>query len=114
MKRVVYAIIPLFGFLIAVGVNAERESLSSLPLGLQPVPYPVENPQTPEKIALGERLFLDARFSSTGDVSCSTCHLPEKAFTDSPLSVSEGIHQLTGTRNAPTVINAAFATTLSD
>ena len=60
------------------------------------------------KALLGEKLFNDMRFSSTGKVSCATCHVPEKAFTDGPLKVSEGIEKLTGTRNAPTVINAAF------
>ena len=77
-------------------------------LGLPPVPVPADNPQTAEKIALGERLFLDMRFSSTGLVSCATCHAPEKAFTDGPLAVSEGIDGLTGTRNAPTVVNSAY------
>ena len=78
------------------------------PLGLPPVPIPADNPQTPEKIALGDKLFNDKRFSSTGDVSCATCHEPQKAFTDSPLVTSEGINKLTGTRNAPTVINSAY------
>lgn len=78
------------------------------PLGLPEVPVPADNPMTPAKVALGERLFNDTRFSSTGDISCATCHAPEKAFTDAPLLVSEGINGLTGTRNAPTVINAAF------
>ena len=41
-------------------------------------------------------------------MSCATCHDPNKAFTDSPLVTSEGINKLTGTRNAPTVINAAY------
>ncbi len=77
-------------------------------LGLPTVPVPENNPQTDAKIALGERLFEDTRFSSTGEVSCSTCHSAEKAFTDGPLTVSEGIEKLTGTRNAPTVINAAY------
>ena len=78
------------------------------PLGLPPLPVPADNPQSPEKIALGDRLFHDQRFSSTGKISCATCHDQEKAMTDSPLSVSEGINGLTGTRNAPTVINAAY------
>ena len=78
------------------------------PLGLPEVPVPADNTQTPEKIALGSRLFNDVRFSATGDVSCATCHAADKVFTDSPLSVSEGINKLTGTRNAPTVVNAAF------
>jgi cytochrome c peroxidase len=80
------------------------------PLGLPELKIPENNPQTPEKIALGEKLFKDKRFSSTGTVSCATCHAPEKAFTDEtgPLLVSLGIDGLTGTRNAPTVINSAY------
>ena len=82
------------------------------PLGLPPVPVPADNPQTAEKIALGDKLFHDKRFSTTGEVSCATCHDKAKAFTDSPRSVSEGIEKKTGTRNAPTVINAAYSTTM--
>jgi cytochrome c peroxidase len=82
------------------------------PLGLPPVPVPADNPQSPEKIALGKRLFEDKRFSSTGDVSCATCHDAAKGFADGPLKTSEGIRKLTGTRNAPTVANAAYFTTL--
>jgi cytochrome c peroxidase len=77
-------------------------------IGLPPVPVPDDNPQTTAKVALGDKLFHDTRFSSTGEVSCSTCHEKEKAFTDSPLKTSEGIAKLTGTRNAPTVLNAAY------
>lgn len=79
------------------------------PLGLPSVPVPADNPITPEKVKLGDKLFHDTRFSSTGEVSCATCHAREKAFTDH-LPVSEGIKQLKGTRNAPTVINAAYLT----
>ncbi len=91
----------LSGLLLAGSVLAQ-------PLGLPPVPVPSDNPQTPEKIALGDKLFNDKRFSSTGDISCATCHDPAKAFTDSPLTVSEGINKLTGTRNSPTVVNSAY------
>ena len=80
------------------------------PLGLPPVPVPADNPITPEKVALGDKLFHDTRFSTTGEVSCSTCHERNKGFTDN-LPVSEGINKLKGTRNAPTVINAAYLET---
>ncbi len=79
-------------------------------LGLPALVVPADNPITKEKVLLGEKLFRDERFSSTGKVACVTCHLPEKGFTDSPLKVSEGIDKLTGTRNAPTAINAAYNT----
>jgi cytochrome c peroxidase len=82
------------------------------PLGLPKVPVPADNPQTPEKIALGDKLFHDTRFSIDGTVSCATCHNDKKAFTDSPLKTSEGHHKLTGSRNAPTVLNAAFFNTM--
>lgn len=83
---------------------------NSAPLGLPAVPIPANNPQTAEKIELGDRLFHDPRFSADGKVSCATCHAEEKAFTDHR-HVSRGHDGLLGTRNAPTVINAAFMQT---
>lgn len=85
---------------------------SAEPLGLPPVPVPADNPQSADKVALGNRLFHDLRFSSDGAVSCATCHADDKAFTDGPLKTSEGIGKKTGTRNAPTVLNAAYFSTL--
>jgi cytochrome c peroxidase len=35
-----------------------------------------------DAIALGERLFADPRLSGTGTIACTTCHRPERAFTD--------------------------------
>ena len=93
------------GSLFVVGARA-----GEVPLGLPPVPIPADNPQTPEKIALGDKLFNDVRFSSTGQVSCATCHDTKRGFIDA-LPVSEGINKLTGTRNAPTVVNAVYFTT---
>lgn len=60
-------------------------------LGLPPVPIPQDNPQTADKIALGKKLFEDKRFSSTGEVSCATCHDEKKAFTDGPLQVGASV-----------------------
>jgi len=77
------------------------------PVGLPPVPVPADNPMTPEKVKLGDKLFNDTRFSTTGEVSCATCHDSKKGFADG-LPVSGGIHKLKGTRNAPTIINSAY------
>jgi len=85
--------------------------VNGAPLGLPPVPIPADNPQTPAKIELGDRLYHETRFSADGKVSCSTCHEKDKAFTDHR-RVSEGHDGLLGTRNAPTVINAAYMKTL--
>src|SRR2546425_9041776 len=46
---------------------------------------PFDNPQTPEKIALGQKLFFDGRLSADGTVACSTCHDPARAFTETPV-----------------------------
>jgi len=97
--------------LAAAGVLSDAGQEQTAPRGLPPVPFPEDNPQTAQKIALGDKLFHDTRFSTTGEVSCSTCHDAAKAFTDSPLKTSEGINKLTGTRNAPTVVNAAYFAT---
>jgi cytochrome c peroxidase len=68
---------------------------------------PADNPQTPEKISLGQKLFFDRRLSVDGTVSCSTCHDPALAFTErKPTSV--GIKGRVGQRNAPTVLNALY------
>lgn len=102
-----------FSWLAVVGCAVlSLEATAATPLGLPPVPVPADNPQTPEKIALGEQLFNDKRFSSTGEVSCATCHDPAKGFADGPLKTSEGIRKLKGTRNGPTVANSAYFTLL--
>ena len=45
---------------------------------------------TPAIVALGQTLFFDARLSRKGQVSCASCHAPERAFTDGrPLAVGE-------------------------
>ncbi len=95
---------------VVSGLSFTVVSAAEVPLGLPPLPVPADNPQTDAKVALGDKLFHDARFSTTGEVSCSTCHDANKAFTDN-LKVSKGINDLTGTRNAPTVINAAYMET---
>jgi len=68
---------------------------------------PPDNPQTPEKIALGQKLFFDGRLSADGTVACASCHNPERAFTDGK-PTSTGIHGRLGQRNAPTILNALY------
>ncbi|HXW72645.1 MAG TPA: cytochrome c peroxidase [Methylocella sp.] len=92
-----------------VGPLAEPKSLDQvgLPAELTRQAIPAENPQTPEKIALGEMLFFDGRLSADGTVACSSCHDPARAFTDgTPVSI--GINGRAGQRNAPTILNALY------
>jgi len=80
------------------------------PLGLPPIPVPPDNPPTRETIELGKRLYYDTALSADDTVSCATCHHPDAGFAD-PKPVSIGVGGKTGTRNSPTVINAAYYTT---
>ncbi|HEX9348092.1 MAG TPA: cytochrome c peroxidase, partial [Gemmatimonadales bacterium] len=91
------------------GPLARPKSLQQVgaPADATPAAIPPDNPQTPEKIALGQRLFFDGRLSADGSVACSTCHDPAHAFTDGkPTSI--GIKGRLGQRNAPTILNALY------
>src|ERR1035437_6199883 len=76
-------------------------------LGLPPVPIPADNPPTADTIALGRRLYYDRQLSGDNTVACANCHSPTMFFTDGR-PVSLGVNGKTGTRNAPTVLNAAY------
>lgn len=67
------------------GPPARPKSLEQVgvPVAITRAAAPADNPQTPEKIALGEKLFFDGRLSVDGTVASSTCHDPARAFTDS-------------------------------
>ena len=107
MKKIVPG---LFFVVVLLALYVPVIAGEGMPAGLPELPVPEDNPQTPEKISLGEKLYNDKRFSADGTVSCATCHAPDKAFGDG-LPVAEGIKKLKGTRNSPTVINAVYYTT---
>jgi len=71
------------------------------------VPIPAQNAQTLEKIELGKKLFFDRRLSGDGTMSCSTCHDPEKGFSDD-LAISLSYPTTRNWRNSPTLINIGF------
>lgn len=70
-------------------------------------PAPADNPTTAAKVELGKMLYMDPRFSSTGTVSCNSCHNVMEGGDDSR-TTSMGVHGKTGGRNSPTVWNSAF------
>ena len=88
---------------------AQPKSLQQVgvPVEMTRAAIPADNPQTPEKISLGQKLFFDRRLSVDGTVSCSTCHDPAFAFTDRKRT-SVGVKGGVGQRNAPTVLNALY------
>ncbi len=80
-------------------------------LGLPPMHIPESNPITQEKIDLGKRLFFETGLSSDRSVSCASCHQPDRYFADDK-PLSRGVHGYFGLRNAPTLLNAGFASHL--
>lgn len=99
--------VALFVALVRVSSALARDT----PLGLPPVPVPSDNPSSAPTAALGERLFFETGLSSDGAVSCGTCHRPERYFADGA-TVSKGVLGKTGDRNAPSILNAAYASHL--
>lgn len=65
-----------------------------------------DNPLSEDKVALGHQLWFDTRLSKGQDVSCNSCHDVTKAGADE-VAVSIGTKKQKGTRNAPTIFNAA-------
>jgi cytochrome c peroxidase len=72
------------------------------------VPHPAGNPPTPERIALGRRLFEDKRLSSTGTVACASCHDPRLSFSDGE-PTGKGVTGKRLARHTPSLWNAAFS-----
>lgn len=70
-------------------------------------PAPADNPTTAPKVELGRILYHDPRLSSTGTVSCASCHNTMLGGEDNR-SVAMGVNGQTGGRSAPTVWNSAF------
>src|SRR5262249_45579696 len=70
-------------YVVSIHVAKAQEKLK-LPLGLQgdAAFIPDDNPQTPEKIALGKMFFWDKRHSASGTVACVSCHQPNHGWSD--------------------------------
>lgn len=86
---------------------AQAAGLAPLP----PPPVPAENPASAPKVELGKMLFFDRRLSGDGTMNCATCHDPESGFGDR-LPVSLSYPTTKNWRNAPTLINVAYRTSL--
>ncbi len=74
------------------------------------LPSKAENPENvlnEAKIKLGKALYFDTRLSKNGNNSCNTCHNLATFGVDN-LPTSPGDAGKNGTRNSPTVFNAAL------
>lgn len=89
-------------------VAADPVDYGTPPWMTEPIhPLPLRTTLDPRKVALGRKLFLDARLSEDRTISCASCHNLERGGVDH-LPVSVGVGGQKGDRNAPTVFNVAF------
>jgi cytochrome c peroxidase len=80
---------------------------TSLPTYFPALPVPDKNPMSNTKVLLGAKLFYDPALSSNATISCSSCHLPQFAFTDGR-DKSMGVSSNLTMRNSPALINLAY------
>ncbi|PJJ64204.1 cytochrome-c peroxidase [Chryseobacterium geocarposphaerae] len=66
------------------------------------------NPVTKNGVELGRKLFYEGRLSRNNTISCGFCHIQENAFTHHGHTVSHGVDDRIGIRNAPPIQNMAF------
>ncbi|MDQ3959074.1 MAG: cytochrome-c peroxidase [Pseudomonadota bacterium] len=93
-----------------LGKLLPERDVTQPPPGLDPevwqqVVIPQDNTMTPERVALGKKLYFETRLSKDGTVACATCHDISRGFTDQR-KTSEGVGGALGKRNAPTTMNA--------
>ena len=60
----------------------------------------------PRAASFGHHLFFDPRLSSSGGISCSTCHQPERRFTD---GLAKGQAIGTSKRNTRSIVGVAYS-----
>jgi cytochrome c peroxidase len=86
------------------------DSLQELPVGLGLLPkleIPADNPQSPQKVALGKRLFSNKDLSGDRSMSCASCHDSAKGFSDGKARAL-GFQGKELRRHTPTVLNSAY------
>lgn len=94
---------------IAALAKPKPASAFTPPKGLHDmeIPTPSDNPITPGKIKLGEQLFFDKRLSKAKEMSCESCHVPEKGWTDG-LPFSKKFDGSLNRRHTPTLFGVGF------
>lgn len=73
-------------------------------------PHFAFNPTTPEKAALGCRLFFDPRLSKANDTSCATCHKPDHGWADARATsrIAADAVNVPITRRTQTILGAGW------
>src|SRR5690606_13805262 len=70
-------------------------------------PIRMDNDTIRAIVALGKTLFFDPRLSSSNQISCSSCHIPDLSWTDGRAK-SLGHDQQMNRRNSPSILNVWY------
>jgi cytochrome c peroxidase len=96
--------------LLASAAHAGPDGPGHLPDPLS-LDYPGRKAVSPERVALGKSLFFEGRLSSSGTLSCASCHRPEMGFGDGQ-RYSRGVSGKPLARHTPHLFNLAWSKTL--
>jgi len=95
------------GALVLVNCSPENETWNPPNIPNHLLAYPLDTLPSKAEVSLGRDLFFDSLLSGNQGISCSSCHLPEFAFTDGQ-PVSVGVSGALGFRNAPSLFNLVY------
>lgn len=100
----------LMAAFLCYGVVDAEEVRPNLQLYQRPenIPFPADNPYTPEKVALGKKLFFDTRLSRDQNISCASCHNPSFGW-EVPFARAIGAGGKPLGRQAPSNLNLAWS-----
>lgn len=94
---------------LAAGPSADDDVNPRLLRRFQPLPSVLEvagHPASKALVGLGRSLYFEKRLSRNGDLSCNSCHVLSAYGVDQQ-KTSPGFDGKLGSRNSPTVYNAA-------
>lgn len=101
----------VFSMLMLTSAQAEQQpDVAALKRGYtrpSEIPFPPDNPYTPEKAALGKALFFDPRLSGAENMTCASCHNPSFGW-EVPVKTAVGALNVHLGRQAPSVLNTAW------
>jgi cytochrome c peroxidase len=70
-------------------------------------PSPDDNRHSEARAQLGKQLFFDPRLSGTGQVTCSSCHIPERGWADGSPTATR-FHGKKLQLASPSLVNVGF------
>lgn len=93
--------------ILAACIPPTTDYLWDIPADYPRPVVPERNPMTTAKVTLGRHLFFDVRLSWNGEQACSSCHQPDRAFSE-PRQRAVGSTGERHARNTLALVNVAY------